>query len=254
MEEKTFFYGESIFLLPTHTSISDNIPSRDSVIDIKNEKREKFKYEKICETLKFMAEQYYFVCMCLCYRRWTHEPNEDVKKGILSGRSFHLPKEKAKRFFTFLSIFLGENKSFPTPNLTPHRSYFITSQKFIFPWIQFLLFIFIKYCEREANDCWNMFQGSRGQTAKLLPWLENLSWSKINAHCLRCCQKFISSVVVDSTQPEIAARHWINFSIYFRELRSQSFRTDKEFTRKLRNSQYKSKTNFFMNIQRDASR
>lgn len=71
-----FFYGKSIFL-PSHT-LDKAIPSRDSVVDIK--KGGKFKYEKICEALKFMAEQYYFVCMCLCYRRWTHEPEGDVKK------------------------------------------------------------------------------------------------------------------------------------------------------------------------------
>jgi hypothetical protein len=56
----------------------DSIPRRDSVIDIK--KAKKFKYErKICETLKFMAEQYYFVCMCLCYQRWTHERERNIE-------------------------------------------------------------------------------------------------------------------------------------------------------------------------------
>jgi hypothetical protein len=56
------------------------IPSRDSVIDIKTKAATKFKYEgKICETLKFMAEQYYFVCMCLCYQRWTHERERNIE-------------------------------------------------------------------------------------------------------------------------------------------------------------------------------
>lgn len=68
-----------------------------------------------------MAEQYYFVCMCLLrYQRWTHEPpltKEDVKKENIEW-TFSISKKNEKmllrfyRFLLFCCFFFDRNKKF----------------------------------------------------------------------------------------------------------------------------------------------
>lgn len=118
---KSFFCYEkaSSALIHPHLNKNDDIPWRDSVVvDIKEGgEKGKFKYEKICETLKFMAEQYYSVCMCLCYL--------DGTPKLSSGLYFHFEKKTfyvsidfpSKVRFSFHKIFL-----LSSPNLlqSPH--------------------------------------------------------------------------------------------------------------------------------------
>lgn len=160
-ERKVFFYGKSISL--PHLSIypSDEIPSRDSVIDIKPKPEERKKKGKIQIWKNMWDIKVYGRTILFCVHvsllsemdTWTHRPPKgDVKNGILSGLASPFGCGKIpKRFFTFLSIFFEGNKKFPS-NLTPSplrpfmitpapsRSYFITFQKFIFPWIYLYIF------------------------------------------------------------------------------------------------------------------
>lgn len=63
-----------------------------------------------------MAEQYYFVCMCLCYQRWTHEPKEDVKKNIEWTFSICRKEENPEKIFLrFYRFSFGGHKSFSNP-------------------------------------------------------------------------------------------------------------------------------------------
>jgi hypothetical protein len=81
MEKSIFPFFSTLPHLRLQTTTTSLQGTWDSVIDIKKERtEEKFKYEKICVTLKFMAEQYYFVCMCLPVIRDGHM-NPLKKKG-----------------------------------------------------------------------------------------------------------------------------------------------------------------------------
>lgn len=63
-----------------------------------------------------MAEQYYFVCMCLCYQRWTHEPEEDVKEGNIEWTCFPFQDED-ESFLRFYRFSFEGYKSFSRPQL-----------------------------------------------------------------------------------------------------------------------------------------
>lgn len=167
------------FFSPTHTSVFRRHPFEGQCHRHKK-KGEKGKiqiWKNMCNIKVYGRTILFCVHVSLLSEMdtWTRRR---CKKRILSG---HFPfagkKKTPKRFFLrFYRFYFGGHKSFSNkPDLTPrpplrsphppHGSHFITLPKFIFPWISFLLFIFIKFCKRrwEASDCWNMFQGSRGK-------------------------------------------------------------------------------------------
>lgn len=72
-----------------------------------------------------MAEQYYFVCMCLCYQRWTHEPEEDVKKNIEWTFSICREEENPEKiFYVFIDFTSSNIKVSPTNPTWPHAHLF----------------------------------------------------------------------------------------------------------------------------------
>lgn len=127
-ERKVFFYGKSISLPHLSVYPSDEIPSRDSVIDIKPKPEERKKKGKIQIWKNMWDIKVYGRTILFCVHvsllsemdTWTHRPPKgDVKNGILSGLASPFGCGKIpKRFFTFLSIFFEGNKKFPS-NLTP---------------------------------------------------------------------------------------------------------------------------------------
>lgn len=67
-QSSEIFMKKAFPFLLTHTFVFRRQPWRDRGQCHRHKKRRKGKiqiWKKICVTLKFMAEQYYFVCMCL---------------------------------------------------------------------------------------------------------------------------------------------------------------------------------------------
>lgn len=139
----------------------------DGVIDIKKEKKKIQIWKNMCNIKVYGRTILFCVHVSLLSEMDTWTPKEDVKIGLFSICT-KTKKTSEKIFYVPIDFTLGGDGKVQLDNPSPPLQYaptltFTTFQKFIFPWIHFLLFIFIKFLkgEKMRNDRWNVFQGSR---------------------------------------------------------------------------------------------